>query len=360
MAEAAKLGPAARGRGAKSNRTGRFESQVRETFDDGWSGDEEPAQILTQLQPMKSRTIIARNQSPDVGFDRSINPYRGCSHGCIYCYARPAHAYLGLSPGLDFESKIFFKPQAGELLAKELSKPGYKPATIHIGGDTDPYQPDEKTLRVTRQVIETLERFGHPFTLITKSALILRDLDVLSRMAERGLTRVAISITTLDRRLARSMEPRAATPGKRVEAVRRLTEAGVPVTVMFAPAIPGLNDHEVEAVLEAAGKAGARGAGYVALRLPREIAQLFEEWLQSDHPDRARKVMSLVRQIRSGEVYRAAWGDRMVGDGPVAEVLRQRFHLAVKRFGLDQPWTALDISQFKPPRPPAAQMDLFG
>lgn len=207
MAEAAKLGPAARGRGAKSNRTGRFESLVRDVFDDGWGEDAEPAQILTQLQPMKSRTIIARNQSPDVGFDRSINPYRGCSHGCIYCYARPAHAYLGLSPGLDFESKIFFKPQAGELLAKELSKPGYKPATIHIGGDTDPYQPDEKHLRVTRQVIETLERYNHPFTIITKSALILRDLDVLSRMAARGLTRVAISITTLDRRLARSMEP---------------------------------------------------------------------------------------------------------------------------------------------------------
>jgi DNA repair photolyase len=360
MAEAAKQGPAPRGRGARSNRTGRFEAQVREAFDDGWGGDEEPAQIITELQPMKSRTIIARNQSPDIGFDRSINPYRGCSHGCIYCYARPAHAYLGLSPGLDFESKIFFKPHAGELLAKELSKPGYKPATIHIGGDTDPYQPDEKSLRVTRQVIETLERFGHPFTLITKSALVLRDLDVLGRMAARGLARVAISITTLDRRLARSMEPRAATPGKRIEAVRRLSEAGVPVTVMFAPAIPGLNDHEVEAVLEAAAKAGAKGAGYVALRLPREIGVLFEEWLNTDHPDRARKVMSLVRQIRSGEVYRAAWGDRMVGDGPGAEVLRQRFHLAVKRFGLDQPWTALDINQFRPPRPMSPQMDLFG
>ncbi len=360
MAEAVKLGPAPRGRGAKSNQTGRFESRVSEAFDDGWGDDEAPKQLKTELQPMKSRTIIARNQSPDIGFDRSINPYRGCSHGCIYCYARPAHAYLGLSPGLDFESKIFFKPHAGELLTRELSKPAYKPATIHIGGDTDPYQPDEKQLRVTRQVIEVLERCGHPFTIITKSALILRDLDIYSRLAARGLTRVAISITTLDRKLARSMEPRAATPGKRIEAVRRLTEAGVPVTVMFAPAIPGLNDHEVEAVLEASAKAGARGAGYVALRLPREIAQLFEEWLQSDHPDRARKVMSLVRQIRHGENYNASFGERMTGDGPVAEVLRQRFHLAVKKFGLDQPWTALDVSQFVPPRKPSQQMDLFG
>ncbi|WP_454759698.1 PA0069 family radical SAM protein [Caulobacter segnis] len=361
MAEAVKSAPAPRGRGAKSNRTGRFEAQERESFDDGWGEEEEPKQLKTELQAMKSRTIIARNQSPDVGFDRSINPYRGCSHGCIYCYARPAHAYLGLSPGLDFESKIFFKPHAGELLEKELAKPSYKPATIHIGGDTDPYQPDEKQLRVTRQVIEVLERYSHPFTIITKSALVLRDLDIYSRLAERKLARVAISITTLDRHLARSMEPRAATPGKRIEAVRRLTEAGVPVTVMFAPAIPGLNDHEVEGVLEAAAKAGARGAGYVALRLPREIAQLFEEWLQTDHPDRAKRVMSLVRQIRQGETYKATWGERMVGDGPVAEVLRQRFHLAVKKFGLDQPWAPLDASQFTPPRlGGSGQMDLFG
>ncbi len=360
MAEAMKSARAPRGRGAKSNRTGRFEANEREAFDDGWGEDEEPKQLKTELQPMKSRTIIARNQSPDVGFDRSINPYRGCSHGCIYCYARPNHAYLGLSPGLDFESKIFFKPHAGELLEKELAKASYKPATIYIGGDTDPYQPDEKQLRVTRQIIEVLDRVSHPFTIITKSALILRDLDVLSRMAERKLTRVAISITTLDRKLARSMEPRAATPGKRIEAVRRLTEAGVPVTVMFAPAIPGLNDHECETVLEAAAKAGARGAGYVALRLPREIAQLFQEWLETDHPDRARKVMSLVRQIRKGETYSASWGERMVGEGPVAEVLRQRFHLAVKKFGLDQPWAPLDATQFTPPRKPSMQMDLFG
>jgi len=353
-------GAVPRGRGARSNRTGRFEALEREAFDDGWGEDEEPKQLKTELQAMKSRTIIARNQSPDVGFDRSINPYRGCSHGCIYCYARPNHAYLGLSPGLDFETKIFFKPHAGELLEKELAKANYTPATIHIGGDTDPYQPDEKQLRVTRQVIEVLERCGHPFTIITKSALILRDLDIYARLAERKLTRVAISITTLDRKLARSMEPRAATPGKRIEAVRRLTEAGVPVTVMFAPAIPGLNDHEVEAVLEASAKAGARGAGYVALRLPREIAQLFGEWLETDHPDRARRVMSLVRQVRRGETYRAGWGERMTGEGPVAEVLRQRFHLAVKKFGLDQPWTPLDCSQFKRPVLGGAQMDLFG
>ena len=361
MRKTSSIEGAVRGRGARSNRTGRFEGAQQEAFDDGWTTDDaQPAQIATTLQPMKSKTIIAHNDSPDVGFSASINPYRGCEHGCIYCYARPAHAYLGLSPGLDFETRLFFKPEAGRLLAKELSKPRYRPQVIHIGGDTDPYQPDEKQLRVTRQIIEVLERVSHPFTIITKSALILRDLDVLSRMAERKLTRVAISITTLDRKLARSMEPRAATPGKRIEAVRRLTEAGVPVTVMFAPAIPGLNDHECEAVLEAAAKAGARGAGYVALRLPREIAQLFQEWLETDYPDRARKVMSLVRQIRKGETYSASWGERMVGDGPVAEVLRQRFHLAVKKFGLDQPWTPLDATQFTPPSKPSAQMDLFG
>lgn len=348
-----------RGRGTASNPLNRFAPTHSEAFDDGWEQDVPPIQ-LTEVREEIARTVISRNQSPDLPFDRSINPYRGCEHGCIYCYARPNHAYLGLSPGLDFESKIFFKPHAGELLEKELAKPSYTPATIHIGGDTDPYQPDEKQLRVTRQVIEVLERYSHPFTIITKSALILRDLDIYARLAERKLTRVAISITTLDRKLARSMEPRAATPGKRIEAVRRLTEAGVPVTVMFAPAIPGLNDHEVEAVLEASAKAGARGAGYVALRLPREIAQLFEEWLETDHPDRARRVMSLVRQVRRGETYRSGWGERMTGEGPVAEVLRQRFHLAVKKFGLDQPWSPLDCSQFKRPVLGGAQMDLFG
>jgi DNA repair photolyase len=351
---------AVRGRGAKSNRTGRFEAQQREPFDDGWDLDDEtPAQIATTVQPMKSRTIIARNTSPDVGFDRSINPYRGCSHGCIYCYARPAHAYLGLSPGLDFESRLFFKPEAGRLLGLELSRKGYRPAVIHIGGDTDPYQPDERRLGVTREVLTTLQRFRHPFSIITKSALIQRDLDVLGEMGGAGLARAAVSITTLDRRLARSMEPRAATPERRLEAVRRLAEAGVPTTVMFAPVIPGLNDHELEQVLERAAEAGAVGAGYVALRLPLEIKDLFEEWLASDHPDRARRVMSLVRQMRDGAAYRSDFGKRMVGEGPVAEALRQRFALARKRFGLDRPFPPLDLSQFRKPDEPSDQLQLF-
>jgi DNA repair photolyase len=355
-----KSAPPPRGRGARSNRTGRFEALQHEAFDDGWDLDEEgSAQIATIVQPMKSKTVIARNTSPDVGFDRSINPYRGCSHGCIYCYARPAHAYLGLSPGLDFESRLFFKPEAGRLLAAELSRKSYKPAVIHIGGDTDPYQPDEKRLRVTRQVLETLQRFRHPFSIITKSALIQRDLDILGEMGRAGLARAAVSITSLERRLARSMEPRAATPERRLEALRRLSEAGVPTIVMFAPAIPSLNDHEMEAVLQRAAEAGALGAGYVALRLPMEIKDLFEEWLATDHPDRAKRVMSLVRQMRGGAAYQSEFGRRMTGDGPVAESMRQRFALAKKRFGLDKPLPPLDVSQFARPAAPDNQLQLF-
>ena len=360
MSSPARSTPVPRGRGARSNRSSRFEAQTRDAFDDGWTHeDAEPAQIATTVQPMKSRTIIARNTSPDVGFDRSINPYRGCSHGCIYCYARPAHAYLGLSPGLDFESRLFFKPGAGKLLAAELSKTSYKPGVIHIGGDTDPYQPDEKRLGVTRQVVETLQRFRHPFSIITKSALILRDLDVLGEMGRAGLARAAVSITSLDRKLARSMEPRAATPERRIETVRRLTEAGVPTIVMFAPAIPSLNDHEMEAVLQRAAEAGACGAGYVALRLPLEIKDLFEEWLASDHPDRAKRVMSLVRQMRGGAAYQSAWGKRMTGEGPVAEAMRARFALARRRFGLEGRLPPLDLTQFTRPPQPGSQMSLF-
>ena len=360
MSSPVRSAPVPRGRGARSNRSGRFEAQSREAFDDGWTHeDAAPAQIATTVQPMKSRTIIARNTSPDVGFDRSINPYRGCSHGCIYCYARPAHAYLGLSPGLDFESRLFFKPEAGKLLTAELSKKGYKPAVIHIGGDTDPYQPDEKRLGVTRQVIETLQRFRHPFSIITKSALILRDLDVLGEMGRAGLARAAVSITSLDRKLARSMEPRAATPERRIESVRRLTEAGVPTLVMFAPAIPSLNDHEMEAVLQRAADAGALGAGYVALRLPLEIKDLFEEWLETDHPDRARRVMSLVRQMRGGAAYQSEWGKRMTGEGPVADAMRARFALAKKRFGLEARLPPLDLGQFAVPPETGGQLQLF-
>ncbi|WP_421935344.1 PA0069 family radical SAM protein [Phenylobacterium sp.] len=353
--------PPQRGRGARSNASGRYESLGREAFDDGWTLDDEaPARLETTLTAERARVIISHNDSPDVGFSASINPYRGCEHGCIYCYARPAHAYMGLSPGLDFESKLFFKPEAAKLLEKELSKPSYVPEFIHIGGNTDPYQPPERRLRITRGVIEVLLRFRHPFTVITKSALVVRDIDLLAEAAAQGLTRVAISITTLDRKLARSMEPRAATPEKRIDAVRRLSEAGVPVSVMFAPAIPGLNDHEMEGVLERAAEAGANGAGYVALRLPLEIKDLFREWLETDHPDRARRVMSLVRQMRGGKDYDMQWRSRMRGEGPVADLMAARFHAARKRYGLNQSWNALDVTRFCVPVQPGGQLDLFG
>jgi DNA repair photolyase len=352
---------AARGRGAKSNAAGRFESLSHEAFDDGWTTlDEEPAPLRTEVTAERAKTIIARNDSPDVGFDRSINPYRGCEHGCIYCYARPSHAYVGLSPGLDFESRIFFKPDAGRLLARELSRRAYKPAVIHIGGNTDPYQPQEKRLRVTRQVLETLQRFSHPFSIITKSALILRDADLIGPMGQARMARVAVSITTLDRKLARAMEPRAATPEKRLAAVRGIAAAGAPVAVMFAPVIPGLNDHELEAVLERAAEAGATTAGYVVLRLPLEIKDLFREWLEAARPERAARVMSLVRQMRQGRDYDPEWGKRMKGDGPIAELIASRFAVAKRRYGLDKVIPALDESRFRVPAKDSRQLELFG
>jgi len=349
-----------RGRGAKSNHTSRFEDFAREDFDDGWrEEDAAPAQLTTQLARESARKIISRNDSPDIGFDQSINPYRGCEHGCIYCYARPSHAYMGLSPGLDFESKIFFKPDAARLLEQELSKPGYKPERIHIGGNTDPYQPAERTLRITRGLLQVLDRFNHPLGIITKSNLIVRDADILGAMAQRGLASAVISVTTLDRALARAMEPRAATPAKRLEAIARLTDAGVPVSISFAPAVPGLNDHEMEAVLEAGAKAGATSAFYVALRLPREIKDLFREWLEAARPDRASRVMSLVRQTRGGLDYDPRWGSRMTGSGPIADLMRVRFSAAVKKFGLQAVHRAADVSQFRVPPRAGDQLNLF-
>jgi DNA repair photolyase len=350
-----------KGRGARSNGTSRFISRQSEAFDDGWTEeDQTPRSLRTTVEVDHAKTIIAKNDSPDIGFNRSINPYRGCEHGCIYCYARPAHAYLGLSPGLDFESKLFFKPFAHELLARELSKKRYEPQVIHIGGDTDPYQPIERKLRVTRQVIETLYRFKHPFTLITKSALILRDLDILAPAAAEGLCRVAVSITTLDRKLARSMEPRAATPERRRDAVRQLAAAGIPTAVMFAPVIPGLNDHELEAVLERSAEAGATNAGYVVIRLPREISSLFQQWLGTDQPGRASKVMSLIGQTRGGADYTAEWGARQKGEGPVAELIATRFAAAKRRFGLETPFKPMRMDLFRVPAKTGDQMDLFG
>jgi len=350
-----------RGRGAASNASGRFETERREPFDDGWDGDDlTPRPLRTTLTAETARTIITRNNSPDIGFDRSINPYRGCEHGCIYCYARPAHAFMGLSPGIDFESRLFFKPDAGQRLERELLHRGYTPAPIHIGGNTDPYQPAERRLMITRHVLEVLARFNHPFSIITKSSLVARDLDILGPMGKAGLARLAISITTLDRTLARTMEPRAATPARRLEAVRLATDAGVPTTVMFAPVIPGLNDHELEAVLQSGAEAGASGAGYVVLRLPLEIKDLFQEWLAEKVPDRAARVMSLVRQMRRGADYDARWSERMRGDGPIADLIARRFAIARRRFGLSGDRAPLDTSQFKRPPQAGDQIELFG
>jgi DNA repair photolyase len=351
----------ARGRGAQSNVSGRFEPLAREGFDDGWSEpDEEPARLATTVTAETGRTVITKNTSPDIGFDRSINPYRGCEHGCIYCYARPSHAYMGLSPGLDFETKLFFKADAAKLLEKELSKPGYQPRPIHIGANTDPYQPIERELKVTRSVLEVLQRFRHPFTLITKSALIVRDLDILTDMGKAGLCKATVSITSLDRRLARDLEPRASTPPRRLEALGALAAAGVPSVVSFSPVILGLNDSELEAVLAAAARLGAVGATYVMLRLPLEIRALFEEWLSVHRPDRAKRIMSLVRQLRGGRAYEAAFGLRMTGQGPWAELIAQRFGRACEKHGLNRGAEALDVTQFQVPAQPRPQLDLFG
>jgi DNA repair photolyase len=350
----------AKGRGACSNRSGRYEADQREVFDDGWTDQDPPAaKIRTTLSPERARTLIARNTSPDVGFDRSINPYKGCEHGCIYCYARPSHAWMGLSPGLDFESRIFFKPDAARLLERELAHPRYVCRRIHVGGNTDPYQPAERELKSTRSILQVMARFNQPFSLITKSQLVTRDLDILGPMGQRGLASVFLSITTLDRGLARAMEPRASTPQRRLEAIRRLTDAGVPVGVGFAPVIPGLNDHELESVLEAAADAGAVTAIYVTLRLPLEIKDLFREWLESARPDRAARVMSLVRQSRGGKDYDPDWSQRMTGTGPVAELIAARFRAAVKRYGLDAPRHPLDTGQFRVPPEARPQMELF-
>ena len=338
----------AHGRGAKSNATGRFEALIREDFDDGWTEDDaQPPKLKTTLQVDSTRAIIARNDSPDIGFDQSINPYRGCEHGCIYCFARPTHAYLGYSPGLDFESRLFFKPEAARLLEKELSRAGYRPAYIQLGANTDPYQPIERKLRITRSVLEVLERFRHPVGITTKNALVARDADILGRMGQANLAMAAMSVTSLDRRLARSMEPRASTPERRLEAIRVLSQAGLPVSVSFAPVIPGLNDHEMEAVLERARDAGARIAHFTVLRLPLEIKDLFEEWLKSERPDGAGKIMSLMRQMRGGKAYDSEWGKRMKGEGPVAALIAARFRAACKRLGLNEGRVSLDIGQFR-------------
>src|SRR5580693_8166079 len=351
------------GRGAASNASGRFEREERVAFDDGWSiagAEPEPMPLTTRLQVDATRTIIARNNSPDIGFDRSINPYRGCEHGCIYCFARPSHAFLGLSPGLDFESRIFYKPQAAALLTAELSKKGYTCRPMAIGTNTDPYQPAERKLGIMRSVLEVLRDFRHPVTIVTKGALIQRDLDILAEMAELRLACVTVSVTTLDRALARVMEPRAATPQRRLETIAALAKAGIPTGVLSAPMIPALNDAEMEDILAAAKDAGAAAAGYTMLRLPLELKALFKEWLETHVPGRASHVMSLVAQSHGGKLYDSAWGKRMVGYGPYAEMLSLRFDRACRRLGFARRHSEpLDVTLFRPPAQRGDQLTLL-
>jgi DNA repair photolyase len=352
-----------KGRGASFNPKVRFESSELDPFDDGWDSlaatraEAPPPQ--TEVRPDASRTVIVRNTSPDIPFEQSINPYRGCEHGCIYCYARPSHAYLGLSPGLDFETRIYAKLDAAPLLERELARPGYRCQPIALGTNTDVYQPQERRLGITRAILEVLARCRHPVTIVTKSAAVLRDLDLLAPMAADGLASVAISVTTLDPALARTLEPRAAAPHRRLEALREVSAAGVPARVMVAPIIPGLNDHELESVLEAAEAAGAGQAGYVLLRLPHELKELFGVWLQTHAPLRADHVLSLIRQCRGGRLNDPNFGSRMRGQGAYAELVAKRFALAKRRLGLDRPRAPLRTDLFEPPVGDRGQLRLF-
>ena len=341
--------PQHNGRGALSNATSRFDDEKRIRTNDGWDIEDELPPLRTTLTRDATRTILARNTSPDIPFDRSINPYRGCEHGCIYCFARPTHAYLGLSPGLDFETKILFKPEAAKLLTAELASPKYRCDVVAMGTNTDPYQPVERDLKITRQILQVLSDFNNPVGIVTKNHLITRDIDILGDMAKRNLAEVFLSITTLDRDLARTMEPRASAPHRRLDAIRELAAAGIPVGVMTAPMIPGLNDHEMESILDAATAAGATRAGYTALRLPLEIKDLFEEWLRANRPDRAERILSLVRQMRGGELYKAEFGTRMKGEGPIAQLLSQRFAASIKRLDLNRVRYRLDTMRFAVP-----------
>jgi DNA repair photolyase len=348
-----------RGRGARSNRVGRFERESRDAFDDGWESLGELGAFQTEVYRETAKSIIARNDSPDISFEQSINPYRGCEHGCIYCFARPTHCYLGHSAGLDFETKLYAKINGAELLEAELAAASYRPKVIALGAVTDPYQPIEREHKITRAILEVLDRSSHPVGIVTKSALIVRDIDVLARLAGRGLVKVAISVTTLDRRVARKMEPRAATPSKRIEAIASLSAAGVPVSVMVAPIIPALNDGEIETILSTARRAGASEAGYVLLRLPLELKTLFREWLASEFPERADRVINLLRSMHGGRDYTAQWGIRQRGRGPYADQIAARFRLAVSRLGLNERTLKLRTDLFCPPLARGDQLPLL-
>ncbi|WP_398481152.1 PA0069 family radical SAM protein [Tardiphaga sp.] len=348
-----------RGRGAQTNDSGRFEKEARVAFDDGWQSLDDLPPFKTTVAVDTARKVITRNESPDIGFDRSINPYRGCEHGCVYCFARPTHAYLGLSPGLDFESKLFVKPDAPALLEKELAAAEYEPKMIAIGTNTDPYQPIERERQIMRGILEVLEKTGHPVGIVTKSALVVRDIDILARMAKRNLAKVALSVTSLDPKLARTMEPRASTPPKRLEALRQLSEAGIPTTVMVAPVIPALNDSEIERILDAAAHAGVKEASYVLLRLPLEVRDLFREWLMANYPDRYRHVFTLIREMRDGRDYDSQWGTRMKGTGPMAWMIGRRFEVACAKLGLNKKRVKLTLDHFAKPAGAGQQLNLF-
>ncbi len=348
-----------RGRGARSNRVGRYETEIREVFDDGWESEGGLEPFRTEVRLEQAKSIIATNDSPDINFDQSINPYRGCEHGCVYCYARPTHAYLGHSPGLDFETILYAKTNAADLLTKALANRRYAPKVIALGAVTDPYQPIERTHRITREILEVLDAAAHPVGIVTKSALIVRDIDILARMAERGLAKVAISVTTLDRTIARKMEPRASTPPKRLDAIRQLAAAGVPVSVMMAPILPAINDTEIETLLTAAREAGATEAGFVLLRLPLELKELFREWLATEFPDRADRVINILRSMHGGKDYVAQFGLRQRGTGPYAEQIGLRFRMAAKRLGLNERSYKLRTDLFRHPAPSGSQLSLL-
>ncbi len=351
-------------RGARSFMQGRFERAERAAFDDGWTPEEhEATELKTQVTIERARSIVSRNDSPDVGFDRSINPYRGCEHGCIYCYARPSHSYLELSPGLDFETKLYAKTNAAELLREALAKPGYAPSPIALGANTDCYQPIERKYKITRQILEVLAECEHPVTLVTKSALVERDLDLLTELASKNLVKVFVSIGTLDRELARKLEPRAASPQRRLDVLKKLSENQVPCGVMVAALIPALNDKTMEHVLEAAAAAGASEAAYVVMRLPNELKDLFKEWLATHYPQRAEHVMSIIQQMRGGQDNDPRFGTRMTGVGNFAELIEKRFDIACRRHGLNghgapRQRAVLDCTRFRPPGL-GGQMKLF-
>jgi DNA repair photolyase len=357
--EAIILAERRRGRAATINPAGRFEPTHRVEAHDGWDIPEDQPSAKTNVTIEVARSIITRNDSPDIGFDRSLNPYRGCEHGCVYCYARPSHAYQGLSPGLDFETQLFAKPNAAALLIKELSAPSYTAKTLAIGTNTDPYQPIERNWRIMRSVLEVLSAANHPVGIVTKSALVARDIDILAPMAARGLAKVAISITTLDGKLARTMEPRAAAPHRRLDTIRRLSEAGIPVSVMVAPIIPAVTDHEIEGILEAAWSAGACEAGYVLLRMPHEVKDLVRDWLMTHYPEKARHAFSLMRETRGGRDYDSTWGVRQVGTGPYAWMIGRRFEIASGRIGFAKRSHRLRTDLFTSPLPQIRQLSLF-